>query len=79
MDKSIEQIYQEALKELKGASDHQAVQDISIRYLGRKGIITQFLRNISKLPADQRPAAGKQANEIKNLLDASQYGNLINT
>ncbi|MGD2036444.1 MAG: phenylalanine--tRNA ligase subunit alpha [Desulfobacterales bacterium] len=71
MDKSIEQIYQEALKELKGASDHQTVQDISIRYLGRKGIITQFLRNISKLPADQRPAAGKQANEVKNLLDAA--------
>ena len=71
MDKSIDQIYQEALTELKEAASHQAVQDISVRYLGRKGIITQFLRNISKLPADQRPAAGKQANEVKNLLDAA--------
>jgi phenylalanyl-tRNA synthetase alpha chain len=68
---SIDQIYQEALQELKAAADPQAVQDISVRYLGRKGIITQFLRNISKLPADQRPAAGKQANEVKNLLDAT--------
>jgi phenylalanyl-tRNA synthetase alpha chain len=71
MDKSIDQIYQEALAELKGAPDPQAVQNISVRYLGRKGIITQFLRNISKLPADQRPAAGKQANQVKNLLDAA--------
>ncbi|MEJ2728965.1 MAG: phenylalanine--tRNA ligase subunit alpha [Deltaproteobacteria bacterium] len=71
MDKSIDQIYREALEELKGATNHKAVQDIGIRYLGRKGIITQFLRNISKLPADQRPAAGKQANEVKNLLDAA--------
>jgi phenylalanyl-tRNA synthetase alpha chain len=71
LNKSIDQIYQEALAELKGAASHQALQDISIRYLGRKGIITQFLRNISKLPADQRPAAGKQANEVKNLLDAA--------
>jgi len=71
VDKSIDQIYQEALQELKAAADPQAVQDISVRYLGRKGIITQFLRNISKLPADQRPAAGKQANEVKNLLDAA--------
>ena len=71
MDKSIDQIYQEALQELKAAADPQAVQDISVRYLGRKGIITQFLRNISKLPADQRPPAGKQANEVKNLLDAA--------
>jgi phenylalanyl-tRNA synthetase alpha chain len=68
---SIDQIYQEALQELKAAANPQAVQDISVRYLGRKGIITQFLRNISKLPADQRPAAGKQANEVKNLLDAT--------
>ena len=71
MNISIDQIYQEALQELKAAADPQAIQDISVRYLGRKGIITQFLRNISKLPADQRPAAGKQANEVKNLLDAA--------
>ena len=71
MDKSIDQIYQQALQALKAATDRQAIQEISIRYLGRKGIITQFLRNISKLPADQRPAAGKQANEVKTLLDAA--------
>jgi len=71
MDKSIDQIYQEALAELKEAAGHQAVQDISVRYLGRKGIITQFLRNISKLPVDQRPVAGKQANEVKKLLDSA--------
>jgi phenylalanyl-tRNA synthetase alpha chain len=44
---------------------------VSVRYLGRKGIITQFLRNVSKLPADQRPAAGKKANEVKKRLDAA--------
>jgi len=71
LNKSIDQIYQKALAELKAAADSQAIQDISVRYLGRKGIITQFLRNISKLPADQRPAAGKQANEVKRLLDAA--------
>ncbi|MGD9240959.1 MAG: phenylalanine--tRNA ligase subunit alpha, partial [Desulfobacterales bacterium] len=71
MNKSIDQIYQEALQELQTAADRSAIQDVSVRYLGRKGIITQFLRNVSKLPADQRPAAGKKANEVKNLLDAA--------
>ncbi|MGD9221233.1 MAG: phenylalanine--tRNA ligase subunit alpha, partial [Desulfobacterales bacterium] len=50
MDNSIDQIYQEALQELNAAADPQAVEDIRVRYLGRKGRITQFLRNISKLP-----------------------------
>ena len=71
MDKSIDQIYQEALQEIEAAADRLAIQDVSVRYLGRKGIITQFLRNVSNLPADQRPAAGKKANEVKNLLDAA--------
>jgi len=71
LDKSIDQIYQEAIQELEAPADHLAIQDVSVRYLGRKGIITQFLRNVSKLPADQRPAAGKKANEVKKLLDAA--------
>ncbi|MEJ2098675.1 MAG: phenylalanine--tRNA ligase subunit alpha [Desulfobacterales bacterium] len=71
MDKTIDQIYRESLQELKAAKSRSAIQDISVRYLGRKGILTQFLRTISNLPSDQRPAAGKKANEIKNLLDAA--------
>jgi len=71
MDKTIEQIYRESLQALEAAKNRQAVQDISVRYLGRKGMLTRFLRNISKLPADQRPAAGKRANEVKELLEAA--------
>ena len=69
MDNAIDQIYQEALQALQAATDRQAVEDIRVRYLGRKGVITQFLRNISELPAEQRPAAGKQANQCKKLLE----------
>ena len=65
MDKSIDQIYQDALKELAAAADRQAIQDVKVRYLGRKGVITQFLRNVSTLPADQRPTAGQKANQAK--------------
>ena len=71
MNTSIDQIYQEALEALKAAADSQAVQEISVRFLGRKGVVTQFLRNISQLPAEQRPSAGKRANEVKNLLDTA--------
>jgi phenylalanyl-tRNA synthetase alpha chain len=71
LNKSIDQIYREAIQELEAAADRLTIEDVSVRYLGRKGIITQFLRNVSKLPADQRPAAGKKANEVKNLLDTA--------
>jgi len=69
VEKSIEQIYAEALKELETASDQDSIAALSTRYLGRKGIITLFLRNIAKLPPDQRPRAGEKANEVKKILE----------
>lgn len=69
MEKTIEQINQEALNELETASDMESIRALSVRYLGRKGIITRFLRNISKLPPEERPIAGKKANETKKALD----------
>jgi phenylalanyl-tRNA synthetase alpha chain len=69
VETNLEHIRQQALDELEGAASSREIEDISIRYLGRKGILTQFLRNISKLPAEERPTAGKRANEIKNALD----------
>ena len=69
MDPSVDHIYQEALDELGSASEPQQITDLSVRYLGRKGLLTQFLRNISQLPAEQRPEAGKRANEVKKELD----------
>jgi phenylalanyl-tRNA synthetase alpha chain len=71
VDKDIEQIHEEALQEIKKASTSQQIQSLSVRYLGRKGLVTQFLRNISSLPKDQRPAAGKRTNQVKISLEAA--------
>ena len=69
LEKTIDQIQTEALAALKDCQESKAVSELSIRYLGRKGAVTQFLRNISKLPPDQRPAAGKRANQVKRALE----------
>jgi len=68
---TIEQIKQEALNALESASDQESIKTLSVRYLGRKGAVTQFLRNISELPAEQRPDAGKKANEVKKYLETA--------
>jgi len=69
VDNKLDQIHKQALAELEAAEGVQNIQDIAVRYLGRKGILTQFLRNIAELPVEQRPAAGKKANRIKSSLD----------
>jgi len=69
LEKTIEQIKKQALKELEAASDSESIKALSVRYLGRKGVVTQYLRNISNLPSESRPEAGKKANQTKKNLD----------
>jgi phenylalanyl-tRNA synthetase alpha chain len=69
VEDNLEHIHQRALKDLETVESTDELQVVSVRYLGRKGILTQFLRNIAKLPVAQRPVAGKKANEIKSLLE----------
>jgi len=69
VEKKLEQIRDEALAELEGSADASGIQTLSIKYLGRKGLVSQFLRNISTLPEQERPEAGKNANTVKNLLE----------
>ena len=68
MEKTLEQIRSDALDALQSAQNAQSAQQLTTHYLGRKGILTQFLRNISSLPQEQRPQAGKQANQLKTEL-----------
>jgi len=71
LQKSIDQIHRRALKELEAAKTREEISALNIRYLGRKGEVTRFLRGISTLPAEERPAAGKRANQVKKELEAA--------
>jgi len=69
LENSIEQIKSEAIKALKETDDIEQIKSLSVKYLGRKGLVTLFLRNISQLPPEERPEAGKQANITKKELE----------
>jgi len=65
-----EQILSEAREQLAGAETPEEVEALRVRYLGRKGLLTDLFGAIPQLPADQRPAAGRAANELKGALEA---------
>lgn len=69
METNIDKIKADALSALEKASTAEEIEAISIQYLGRKGLVTQFLRNISSLPEEVRPEAGKKANQVKKQLE----------
>lgn len=70
VDQTIDHIQTQAVKEIEAAEAVETVQELNTKYLGRKGAVTQFLRNISQLPPDERPMAGKRANQIKKQIES---------
>ncbi|MCD6224558.1 MAG: phenylalanine--tRNA ligase subunit alpha [Deltaproteobacteria bacterium] len=71
MKNNIDQIKKTALQELESIDCKESLESLTVKYLGRKGLVTQFLRNISKLPPSERPEAGKKANLAKKRLNAA--------
>lgn len=66
---SIEGIEEKALEAVSAANTEEKLQEVRTEYIGRKGQITLFLRNIPSLPAEERPSAGKNANILKGKLE----------
>jgi phenylalanyl-tRNA synthetase alpha chain len=59
---------EKAEAELRKAGTEEELLTIRTRYLGRKGLLTGLLRNISNVPAHERPEFGKRCNEVKEAL-----------
>ena len=74
MDASIDQIYGEALAEIEAASTADQLNTLQIKYLGRKGILTQVLRSLTNLKAEERAAVGKKANQAKTAIQSAIQG-----
>jgi phenylalanyl-tRNA synthetase alpha chain len=65
---NLNQLVEKALAEINAASDNQALEDIRVAYLGKKGTITSQLKQLGTLPADQRREAGVEINKAKGRL-----------
>jgi phenylalanyl-tRNA synthetase alpha chain len=63
---TLEKYAREELEKVSSLKDLEALQ---IRILGRKGDLTQCLRNLGSLSPEERPLAGQEANRIKGVLE----------
>ncbi len=70
MIERIEELRVEAEREITGASSSEALEELRVRYLGRKADLPQMLREVASLPPEQRGAVGKAANIARQSLEA---------
>ena len=71
MLEQLTQLRAKALDALDGVTSPKELEDWRVAHLGRKGPLTQLLRSLGSLPADQRQAAGGQANQLKADLESA--------
>jgi len=68
---TVESIVSSALAEFASCEDAPALENAKAKYLGKTGRLTELLKTLGKLPADERPAAGARINEAKVKLEAA--------
>ena len=69
MEKQLEEIRTEFEHELAQTGSPQELEELKVRYLGRKGVLTSILRQMSSLSAEDRPRIGALSNALKTFID----------
>ena len=65
---NLEPLANEARAAIEAADDGQALEQLRVDYLGKKGQITALLKGLGKLSAEERPKAGAKINVVKQQL-----------
>jgi len=70
MEKRLREILESAAGELAEVKDIKGLEEARVRYLGKKGLLTEVLRGMGKLSKEERPAMGKLANEVRQEIES---------
>lgn len=70
MEQQLQALRQTALAELSAVTDMETLNELRVKYLGKKGSLTSALKGMGALPAEERPRMGQVVNEIRGELEA---------
>ncbi len=81
LETDLQTLQQEAEQEITAVDSLEALEQLRINYLGKKGKLSQILRGMGKLSAEERPRVGSLANEVKEALQSNleQQRNTLET
>ena len=71
MADSLSALVEQALADVDASASLAALEDVRVRILGKKGLLTKQLKGLGALSAAERPAAGQRINEAKTAIHAA--------
>ena len=69
MKEQLNEIKKKAKERLEGISELSALENLRVELLGKKGELTAVLKGMGKLSAEERPAVGQLANEVRGFIE----------
>ena len=66
----LDQLLQTASEQITATDNLKILDDIRVHYLGKKGVVTEQLKTLGKLPAEERKSAGQRINQVKHAIQA---------
>ncbi len=71
MKEKLEALREQALRELEDLHTPKDLEEFRIRVMGKKGSLTEVLRGMGSLPADERPKVGQMVNQLRSELETA--------
>ena len=69
MKTKLDALLNEAIIELDAVSSEEALQELRVKYLGKKGALTSIMKGLGEMPASERPIIGQVANLVKDQIE----------
>ena len=71
LQQELEELRAQTLDSIKGAASTDALEEVRVGVLGKKGTLTSILRGMRDLPKEERPLVGKMSNEVRDAIEAA--------
>ncbi len=68
---SLEKILEDAVTQFAAIEQAAELEQVKARYLGKEGSLTQLLKGLGRLSAEERPTAGAKINQIKQQIEVA--------
>ena len=69
MKEQLQKIKEQAAAEISSLTDTKALDDLRVKFLGKKGELTAILKQMGSLSAEERPVMGQLANDVRTQLE----------
>lgn len=72
----LKNLKEEAVKAIEAVIDLPQLNDVRVKFLGKKGPMTEIMKGMSKLSNEERPLMGKVANEVREAITTAMDENI---